>query len=152
MIVAHRKSIPELMDILKGHNKVLVLGCGTCVTVCFAGGSREAAIVASSLRMASKLDGNPKIITDETVQRQCEWEYLDQIAEQIHDADVVLSLGRDRRPGDRRAFPRSLGRARPEHQLPGYSCRAGRLGRTLRSLRRLYPGSDRRHLSYRALL
>jgi hypothetical protein len=28
-----------------------------------------------------------------TVQRQCEWEYLDEIAAQIGDADVVLSLG-----------------------------------------------------------
>jgi ferredoxin len=72
---------------------VLVVGCGTCVTVCFAGGSREAQIVSSSLRMASKLDGKPKDVTDATVQRQCEWEYLDQIADQVRDADVVLSLG-----------------------------------------------------------
>jgi len=63
------------------------------VTVCFAGGEREAAIMASSLRMATKLEGKNKAITDITVQRQCEWEYLDQVAEQIGEADVVLSLG-----------------------------------------------------------
>jgi hypothetical protein len=63
------------------------------VTVCFAGGAREAAIVAASLRMASKLDGNEKTVTDATVQRQCEWEYLDEIAEQVSAADIVLSLG-----------------------------------------------------------
>jgi ferredoxin len=73
--------------------KVLVVGCGTCVTVCFAGGAREAAIVAASLRMASKLDGEEKAVTDATVQRQCEWEYLDEIAEQVGAADVILSLG-----------------------------------------------------------
>jgi hypothetical protein len=28
-----------------------------------------------------------------TVQRQCEWEYLDEIAEQVKNVDVVLSLG-----------------------------------------------------------
>jgi len=93
MIVAEQKSLEEIKSLIGDANKVLVVGCGTCVTVCFAGGAREAAIVASSLRMSSKLDGNAKEIEDVTVQRQCEWEYLDQIAEQIGDVDVVLSLG-----------------------------------------------------------
>ena len=33
MIVAQRKNIPELLSILDNHRKVLLLGCGTCVTV-----------------------------------------------------------------------------------------------------------------------
>ncbi len=93
MIIAEQKSLEELKTLVSDAQKVLVVGCGTCVTVCFAGGAREAAIVSSSLRMASKLDGDKKTITDFTVQRQCEWEYLDQIAEQVAEADVVLSLG-----------------------------------------------------------
>lgn len=93
MIVAEQKSLEELKSLIGESEKVLVVGCGTCVTVCFAGGSREAAIMSSSLRMASKLNGDEKQITDVTVQRQCEWEYLDQIAEQVADVDVVLSLG-----------------------------------------------------------
>ena len=70
-----------------------MVGCGTCVTVCFAGGAREAAILSSALRMSTKLDGDGKNVTDVTVQRQCEWEYLDQIADRVADADLVLSLG-----------------------------------------------------------
>ncbi len=93
MIVAQQKSLDEVKTLLKGAENVLVVGCGTCVTVCFAGGAREAAITASSLRMASKLDGAPQAVQDVTVQRQCEWEYLDQIEEQIKEADIVLSLG-----------------------------------------------------------
>jgi ferredoxin len=93
MIVAEQKKLEEIKTLVGDARKVLVVGCGTCVTVCFAGGAREAAIVASSLRMASKLDGNEKTVTDATVQRQCEWEYLDEIAEQVSEADVVLSLG-----------------------------------------------------------
>ncbi len=93
MIVAEQKSLDELKTLVGSAQKVLVVGCGTCVTVCFAGGAREAAISAASLRMASKLEGNAKQVSDVTVQRQCEWEYLDQIAEQIKGADVVLSLG-----------------------------------------------------------
>lgn len=93
MIVAEQKSLEEIKKLVGTAKKVLVVGCGTCVTVCFAGGSREAAIVAAELRMASKLDGNSKSVADVTVQRQCEWEYLDTIAEQVKDVDIVLSLG-----------------------------------------------------------
>lgn len=93
MIVAEQKTLEEIKALVGNAKKVLVVGCGTCVTVCFAGGAREAAIVAAELRMASKLEGNPKEVTDVTVQRQCEWEYLDQIAEQVKQVDVVLSLG-----------------------------------------------------------
>ena len=93
MIVAEQKSLDEIKTLIGDAERVLVVGCGTCVTVCFAGGAREAAIVAASLRMATKLDGNGKDVTDVTAQRQCEWEYLDEIAEQIDKADVVLSLG-----------------------------------------------------------
>jgi ferredoxin len=93
MIVAEQKNLEEIKTLVGDAQNVLVVGCGTCVTVCFAGGAREAAIVAASLRMASKLDGNEKAVTDATVQRQCEWEYLDEIAEQVSAADVVLSLG-----------------------------------------------------------
>jgi len=93
MIVAEQKSLDEMKTLIGDAQKVLVVGCGTCVTVCFAGGAREAAIVAASLRMATQLDGKIKTVSDVTVQRQCEWEYLDEIAEQVRAADVVLSLG-----------------------------------------------------------
>lgn len=93
MIIAEQKHLDELKTLIGNAQKVLVVGCGTCVTVCFAGGAREAAIVAASLRMATRLDGNPRQVSDVTVQRQCEWEYLDQIAEQVQEADVILSLG-----------------------------------------------------------
>ncbi|MFN2106657.1 MAG: methylenetetrahydrofolate reductase C-terminal domain-containing protein [Candidatus Promineifilaceae bacterium] len=93
MIVAEQKKLDEIRSLIGEAEKVLVVGCGTCVTVCFAGGAKEAAIVASSLRMSSKLDGHPMDAQDVTVQRQCEWEYLDQIADQVREADIVLSLG-----------------------------------------------------------
>lgn len=93
MIIAEQKPLSEIKELIAKSQQVLVLGCGTCVTVCFAGGDREAQIVASSLRMATKLDNQPKDITHATVQRQCEWEYLDQVADQVGAVDVVLSLG-----------------------------------------------------------
>ena len=93
MIIAEQKPLEEIKHLLGDAEKVLVVGCGTCVTVCFAGGDREAQILASSLRMSSKLDGNPIEVSDVTVQRQCEWEYLDEIENEIKEADIILSIG-----------------------------------------------------------
>jgi ferredoxin len=93
MIIAEQKPLEEIKGLIAEAEKVLVVGCGTCVTVCFAGGEKEAGILASSLRMATKLDGNGKAVTHVTVQRQCEWEYIDPLSEQVGQADMVLSLG-----------------------------------------------------------
>ncbi|HLB49018.1 MAG TPA: methylenetetrahydrofolate reductase C-terminal domain-containing protein [Anaerolineales bacterium] len=93
MIVAEQKPIDEVKGLLGDAKKVLIVGCGTCVTVCFAGGEREAAILGSLLRMSTKLDGSPKEVTEATVQRQCEWEYLDTLRDRVAAADIVLSLG-----------------------------------------------------------
>jgi ferredoxin len=93
MIVAEQKPLEEIKTLIGDAERVLVVGCGTCVTVCFAGGTREAAITSASLRMSTKLDGKEKEISDVTVQRQCEWEYLDEVREEVEQADVILSLG-----------------------------------------------------------
>lgn len=93
MIVAEQKPLNEIKSFMSEAERVLVVGCGTCVTVCFAGGSKEVAILGSALRMATKLDGNGKVIDEVTVQRQCEWEYIEPLAAQLDNYDLVLSLG-----------------------------------------------------------
>jgi ferredoxin len=93
MIVAQRKNIPDLLAIVENHRKVLLLGCGTCVTVCLAGGQREVSIIASALRMAAKLKGLPLQVGEATIERQCDNVFLEQAADTIKDHDAVLSLG-----------------------------------------------------------
>jgi ferredoxin len=93
MIIAEQKPLEEIKGLLGEAGRVLVVGCGTCVTVCFAGGEKEAGILGSLLRMATKMESRPKEVSEVTVQRQCEWEYLDAIRERVAEADVVLSLG-----------------------------------------------------------
>jgi ferredoxin len=93
MIVAQRKNIPDLMEIVKNHKKLLVLGCGTCVTVCLAGGQREVSIIASALRMSAKLKGLPLEVEELTIERQCDNVFLEQAADAIKRNDAVLSLG-----------------------------------------------------------
>jgi ferredoxin len=93
MIVAQRKNIPDLLAIVKNHKKLLVLGCGTCVTVCLAGGQREVSIIASALRMSAKLKGLPLEVEELTIERQCDNVFLEQAADAIKRNDAVLSLG-----------------------------------------------------------
>ena len=92
MIVAEGKPLEEIVEMLAPFNKVLVLGCGTCVTVCFAGGEKEVGILASSLRMATRLGGREITFLEATVQRQCEYEYNQAIADLLPQVDAVLSL------------------------------------------------------------
>jgi len=92
MIIGEQKPLDGIKEMIADHQKILVLGCGTCVTVCFAGGEKEVGILASSLRMATGLEGQPKEFTEATVQRQCEHEYNEEVADLVKEADAVLSL------------------------------------------------------------
>jgi ferredoxin len=92
MIVAEQKPLEEIKKLLSGYDRVLVMGCGTCVTVCFAGGEKEVGILASLLRMAARLEGRQTEFLEATVQRQCEYEYNEEVADLLPDVDAVLSL------------------------------------------------------------
>jgi ferredoxin len=92
MIVGEQKPLAEIMELLGDAKKVLIAGCGTCVTVCFAGGEKEVGVLASAVRMKSKLDGSPVAVDEVTVQRQCEWEYIDPLKERLGEFDAILSL------------------------------------------------------------
>ena len=109
MIVADQKPIDDIRKMLVGKRKVLAVGCGTCVAVCFAGGKREVGVLSSALRMATELDGEAVQIDEAIVQRQCEKEFIEHLGPQLSEYDAVLSLGcgvgvqtlADRFPGTR---------------------------------------------------
>ncbi len=92
MIVAELKPFEEIKEMLKGYKKVMVLGCGSCVTVCMSGGERQVELLASSLRMARKLEGDEIVAGEKTILRQCDPEFIDQIKEESARYDAVLSM------------------------------------------------------------
>ena len=93
MIVASPKSITELKNLIAGHKKVLFVGCGTCVTVCLAGGEREVGIASYAVRMARRLANEPLELTQQTIERQCENEFIKDLAEAAAKADAIVSFG-----------------------------------------------------------
>ena len=92
MIVAEQKSIAEIKGIVAPYKKILLLGCGTCVKTCFAGGEDEVAVMASALRLAVKVEGRDIEIEELTVERQCEDEFIQESADAIARNESVLSL------------------------------------------------------------
>ena len=57
MIKANAKPLAEVFGFIDSAGKVLVLGCGGCVTVCQTGGEKEVAILAQALRLKAQTDG-----------------------------------------------------------------------------------------------
>jgi len=92
MIVAEQKPIVEIKDIVAPYGNLLILGCGTCVKTCFAGGEDEVAVLASALRLSFKKDGREIKIEEMTIERQCENEFIQEAAAGIGRNDAVLSL------------------------------------------------------------
>ena len=92
MIVAKRKPFDEIKAMLKPYKKVLNVGCGTCVSVCLAGGEKEVAVLNTEMDMARKLDKDPIELGSHTVERQCDQEYLAELDDMVEDYDALMSM------------------------------------------------------------
>jgi ferredoxin len=92
MIIADRKPIPEILDMIKDYKKILIVGCRGCVTVCNVGGTKEVEILASAIKIARKKEENPIEIDEKTLERQCDPEYVDIVKDIVGDYDAILSM------------------------------------------------------------
>jgi len=92
VIFAEWKPLDELVDKLKAHKKVLLVGCATCVAECAAGGEKETETLAPLLIMALKKQGHTVEITTATLEKQCEWEFVEDLAEKAANVDAIMSL------------------------------------------------------------
>ncbi len=91
MIVAERKPLDEILASIADCKKILLLGCGGCVTVCFSGGTKAVEALASQISIKRKMDDSGIEIAQFTPTRQCELEYIDPLKAEIEAADAVLS-------------------------------------------------------------
>ena len=92
MIVADRKSLDEILESIKDYKKIMLMGCGGCVTICFSGGTKAVELLSSQIKMARKKQGKEIEIIERTPERQCEYEFIDEFKEELESVEAVLSI------------------------------------------------------------
>jgi ferredoxin len=92
MIIAEGKPIKEILGMIAPYDKILVVGCKGCVTVCSTGGEKEVGILASAIRLARQAEGKSLEVKEVTLERQCDAEYLEPLRSYADDYPVILSL------------------------------------------------------------
>lgn len=92
MIVGDLKSLQEIAASIDGCRKVLILGCGGCVTVCRSGGDAEAHDLANRLSHPEYYKGVPPEFVVGTIERQCENDLLKSYLTIPQGTEAVLSL------------------------------------------------------------
>jgi len=92
MITAERKPLEEIIEYIRPFQKILLVGCNECVTVCAAGGRKEVGILSSLLQMAFLKQGKNLQIREHVLERQCDPEYIEELTPMIDGVDAVLSM------------------------------------------------------------
>jgi ferredoxin len=93
MIVAEQKPLEEIIKSIEGYDDIAIAACGTCVTVCMAGGEKEALKLKSAIELDRQQKGRSVRIRMIAPKRQCDMEFLEDTLEEIEGVQAVLSLG-----------------------------------------------------------
>ena len=92
MIVAKRKPMAEIAEMVAPYKMVKVIGCRSCVAICLAGGEKEVKTLVSALRLKARKEGRRQEFEGLVVERQCEKEWIQEVEGEIMDSDLVLSM------------------------------------------------------------
>jgi ferredoxin len=92
MVKATRKPLSEIFEMVNGYRRVLVIGCGGCVSVCLAGGQRETLQAADDLTECARQARVPQQYDCHVTERQCNPEFLQEIEDRVKDCDCLLSM------------------------------------------------------------
>ena len=92
MIVGDLKPLEEIVSAIKDFKQVLVLGCGSCVTVCLSGGEKEAEQLSRDLSQMRHYQGPPPKFVVGSILKQCEKDLVNEYQEIPPGTDAVLSL------------------------------------------------------------
>jgi ferredoxin len=92
MITAEQKPMQEIITCVAPYDRILLVGCNECVTVCSAGGRKEVGLLASALQLHFLKQGKTLDIKEVTLERQCDPEYVEELVNYMDQVDAVVSM------------------------------------------------------------
>ncbi len=92
MITAVQKPMDEIIAYVSPYDRILLVGCNECVTVCSAGGRKEVGLLSSALQMHFLKKGKTLEVKEITLERQCDPEYVEELARMVDSVDAIVSM------------------------------------------------------------
>ena len=88
MIIAKQKNLAEIQEMIAPYTRILMVGCGTCVSFCSAGGPDEVKKMTEDLAKE-----RPALaIETATIPRQCSARFIERLHDKVVNCEAVLSL------------------------------------------------------------
>jgi len=92
MIIAKRKPMNEIAEMVAPFKRITVIGCRSCVAICLAGGEKEVKMLISALKAKNRKQGKHQEFEGLVVERQCEKEWVKEVEDKVLGSDLVLSM------------------------------------------------------------
>ena len=92
MVKATRKPLQVIFDTVKRYQRVLVVGCGGCTSVCLAGGQREVLELADELGQLARKEHVLQQYSTFVTERQCNPEFIADVEDRAKNADCMISM------------------------------------------------------------
>jgi len=91
MIITEAKPIAEIIDSLKNYNKIFLVGCGECATICKTGGKDELVKMQQELERAGKLVSGTCIPDAPCIASQIKTEFAKNM-KLLRESEAILIL------------------------------------------------------------
>ncbi|MBI2304686.1 MAG: methylenetetrahydrofolate reductase C-terminal domain-containing protein [Chloroflexi bacterium] len=92
MIVTEQKKFEEVLDSLEGHNKIFIVGCGSCATAWHTGGETEVKEMAARLEDQGKQITGWVVVDEPCDERKSKKELSRTYRQQVADSDALLVM------------------------------------------------------------
>ncbi len=88
--ITKQKSLEEILGLMEGFERVFILGCGTCVTLCRTGGAQEVQVMTRRLRENGKIVMGSSVIP--VACDEISHEALEQLRDPLYESQALLIM------------------------------------------------------------
>jgi len=93
LIVLRQKPFAEILKMIQGYDRILVVGCNGCAGIYQVGGEKQAKVLGMLLEMATRLKGGAVEVKAMTTLRQCDRQIVaTTLSPLVEDYEAILSM------------------------------------------------------------